>query len=135
MVEILVEMEAQAAADADGHVAVAREVEIDLEGEGHDAHPGTHGRKVLKPAPRQQLRRDLRELVGEDDFLTQSAQETHHPLGKVVAIDMPVGDLRGHRAVADDGTGNQLREHGDVEQQVLEAALHWRSATIDIYQI
>ena len=132
--EVLGEVEAHAAAQADGHVRVAGEVEVDLQGEGDDAYPGApHGE--LADAVGQEHGRDLGEHVGQDHLLAQAEQEAVYSVGHVGGRDVSVVEFVCHRAVAHDGTGDELREHGDVQQQVHEAALRRALAPVDVHQV
>ena len=122
VVEVFVEMETQAPSHADGHVGIAGEVKIDLEGEGQNADPCAGGGEVVERTAKK-LIDDFGKLVGEEHFLGQTDEEAVSPFGKIVGADAAVADFFGHGAVAHDGAGYQLREHGDVEQQTTETIL------------
>ena len=132
--EVLVEVETKAAANADSHVAVAREVEINLESESQNTYPCTRGRQRGK-ASNKELLGNLGELVGQDDLLAKTNEEAVDALCKIRGRHMAPSYLLGHRAVAHNRAGNELREHRYIEQQTQKALLNGRLAAIDINEI
>ena len=127
-------MEAQAASYADGHIGVARKVEINLECEGDDSYPCASGREGIQAVFKECIG-DFRELVGEDYFLSQADQEAERAVGYVGGVGAAVVDFAGDCIVAHDGSGNQLWEHGDIEQQVGVALLGRSLKAVDIDQV
>ena len=134
VVEVFVEMESQAASHADGHVGIARKVEIDLEGEGDDADPRAGGAEVVERTAKK-LVDNFRELVGEEHFLAQTDQETISSFGKIGGADVAIANFFGHSAVAHDGAGHQLREHGDIEEQAAETILRGRFLAVHVDEV
>ena len=84
---------------------------------------------------REEEIRDLRQLVGQDHLLAQTKEKTVDTFCHIASVNPAVTNLMGHSAIPDDGTGNQLWEHRDIEQQMAKIALHGRLLTIDIHQI
>ena len=119
VIEVDAELEAQHPAQAAGHVGVTGEVEVNLQGVGAGPrpgpqHPGGHGvggHGVPEHA----------ELVGQQDLLRHADHEQAHAGveqgGRLVAGD----ELVVHVLVADDGTGDELGEEGDVAGEVHQA--------------
>ena len=134
MVEVFLEMETQAAADADGHIRIAGKIEIDLQGESQQADPGT-GRRKRGQVAGEKLVGHLGKLVGQDHFLAQADDEAETAVGHVLPGDLPLVDFPGNGPVAHDRTGNQLREHRDVQQQVAEAFLRLAFLPVHIHQV
>ena len=132
--EVLCEVEAEAASQTNRHVAVAREVKENLEREGEDAEPGTGGGEFLHRSV-QELSRNFRELVGEDYLFAQADEKAENPFAQVCGGHVAVVDFSCHEVVAHNGTGNQLREHGDVEQQAAELLLHGCLTAINVNEI
>ena len=75
------------------------------------------------------------QIVGEDQLL---AEAHHKPLAthrEVRQIFPAIGDFLGHRLIAHDGTGNQLREEGDVQADANQVLLHLSIAPVHVDDI
>ena len=135
IVKVLGKLETHHAAQADGHVRITSKVEIDLEGEGEDGYPSTGGvdgryfvgdvgqlgggQHVVVGRPQDLV--DLETYdISDEYFFAQTNDETVEAMQSIRIKRLAVADLVGDVAVAHDGTGNQLREHYDVEHVVAQ---------------
>ena len=133
VVEVFGELEAHHAPETDGHVAVARKVEVDLEGVGQGDNPrggavqGRHAGEDFGDLARVQKAEvggaeDGIHLganhVGDEDFLAEADDEAIKALQAVGHARLAAADLVGHVAIADDGTGDELGEHNDIQHEI-----------------
>ena len=131
--EVFQKMEAEHLAQADRHIGVAAEIEEDLQCVGQRADPEQrHGFLTVDVKGHLGHKGDI---VGEQHFLAEADDEPLHALGEFFRRDGALVDLLGNRAVAHDGTRDQLREEGYVQRQREGVALHTGRAAIDIHHV
>lgn len=133
IVEVLREAEAEHLSEADGHVGVAREIEINLERVGKRAEP--RRRDGERHAYVKDVVRNLRDVIGDEHFLAEAVDETHHAVGKVRKVFLAVLDLLFDRIVAHDRASNELWEERDVKADVQHAPLCLGFAVINVEQV
>ena len=129
IVEILQKVEAEHPPEADGHIGIGRKIEVDLEGVGHRAQPREEHRGHNGGKGRV---RDPRHGVRQQHLLAEAEEEAHRAGGKFGDGLMPLVDLLRDGGVAHDGTGDELREKGDVERELERVALHRGVAAVDV---
>lgn len=122
VVEVLGELEAQHPAQADGHLGITGKVEIDLEGKGQDPHP-YHKDAAVRRKDGRDLRPQGAGLIGQQDLFSQAHHETADPQGKTLKAFGPGVQLRGNVLVADNGSGNELGEHGHIGSEAYDIVL------------
>ena len=116
-------MEAHDASQTDGHVAVARKVEIKLHGVSSYGNPSRSSVHDTEVGGQQSV--DLcANHISNQDFLGKTYHETEKPLQAIVAAIVAVTNLTFYITIAHDGTGDELREHHDVDDVVAQL-LHW----------
>ena len=110
----------------------AAEVEVDLEGVGRDAVPRVERRRAIphRTRGRRSCRMDWR-AAPSSRGPARRRQCRARTWSRYGSAEQLVGDLR----EADDGAGDQLREHGDVAGKVDEVADGSRIAAIDVDRI
>lgn len=132
--EVFREVESYGAAQTDGHVGITGEVEIDLQREGYDPYPCLPGGEIVEAAA-DEGRGDLAEDVGEYNLFPKADEEAVCALRDVGNGCMAAVDFLSHGVIPHDGACYELREHGDVEQQVEEVALRGRLAPVYVDKI
>ena len=131
VVEVLLVLEAEHAAEADGHVGVGGEIEVDLERVAQDAEPGAEDGQVREVSV-EERGGDFTGDVREDSLLEQTHEKAQNTFPNLFSMQGPLADLRLDVHVFDDRSGDELREHADVEQQVAEVLLHRSLVPVDI---
>ena len=118
-VEVLQELEAEHAAQPDGHVRVAGEVEVDLEGVGQHAEPGVQRPRAVGAEGGVG---DLAHGLASRIFLAKPSDEQRHARTRTArSVCVAADELVGHRVVADDRPGDQVREQRDEAGEIDEA--------------
>ena len=115
----------------DGHVGISREVEVNLEGVGGHARKAAYEADLCGLAGEERVGEDAR-CVGKEHLLTQPYAEEPEALCEAFERDFAVVDFVFDVGVADDGTGDKLREHGDVHAQVKRVSLRLDLAAVDV---
>ena len=122
VVEVFGELESHDAAQADGHVGITGKVEINLEGISQGDQPGggavEGGEAGGKVGSIQYAIHIGPHDIGDEDLLAQTDYKAIEPLKPVGIARFTVADLVGHLVVTNDGAGDELRKHGDVEHEV-----------------
>ena len=123
IIEVFQEMEAEHFPHTDGHIAVAAEIIINLQpiGQGRKprfrhGQPGVHLRK--KGICRHRHGIGNQHLFRKPD--NKPAKAVRHLLRRRGTLSQLCGNV----AVAHDGSGNQLREKGDIQQQIKKVILN-----------
>ena len=120
VVEVFREGKPEDPPQADGHVGITRKIKIDLQRIAYGAQPRKQHRWLCgcPVALRQGT-----ELVGKQHLFSQTDEKA---LGAFPAIPyggfpmvQPFTDIR----IADDGSGDQLREHGHIGAEIHKAFL------------
>ena len=134
VIEVLRVVKAQHFAEADGHVGVRRKVKVDLERIGKEPDPGADDRNRRQFAV-QHGGGHFAGHVGQQDLFEHAGQEPDESVPRLAHADDAVLDLRFNVDVFDNGAGNELREHGDVQQQVKEVALDIGPPAVHIHNV
>ena len=116
---------------ADGHVRIAGKIEINLEGKGQNPHP-CHSHAPLVWQNAADFRPEGAGLVGEKDFFGKPDEKAAHAEGKTIYGFRPAGQLRRNGLVADDGPGDELREHGHIGAEGDQILLNRRLAAVHV---
>ena len=128
-VKVFQQVEAENVAQTDGHIAVAREVEVNLQGKGGGVHPDKQYRGLGGAAV--QLHQ-LTQLVGNEYLFGKADDEPAHAQTGLFHRMGTVLQLTGHVGIANDGAGDQLREHGHISTKVHDILLGLHAATVHI---
>src|SRR5258707_891110 len=105
-------MESQQQRHPDGHVRVTRKIEVDLKGESSDSAPRRRGSKMRARMTEVRVS-DLRELIGERHFLSESEQHQQHAAKLLFGLRRrPCVQVLEEFPRAHDRSGDQLREEG-----------------------
>ena len=132
IVEVFREVEAQHAAEADRHIGITGKVEVDLESVSNRAQPsGEHSRCGLCGG----YFPEKADVVGEQDLLGETADEAACAFRKQIRRVIAVFQFFGNALIADDGTGNQLREERDVGSEVQQIFLCVDFTAVDINRV
>ncbi len=132
-VEVARELQAHGHRKANGHVGIAAEIEIELQRIGQQAEPGLHqgGMGGLVEDDRD----DGCDLVGDQHLPAEAddedAQARRHPPQR----GAPRPDAVRDGGVAHDGARHQLREHGDVDRDLLEPGIGLHAPPVHVHQI
>ena len=135
IVEVLSKVEAEHAAQADGHVRIAGEIEIDLQGIGHGSQPGRRHGDGQQRRQEKGVVGNLGHIVGQQQFFCQTENKPGHALGKIGPRLLAVEDFIGNLHIADNGTGDELREQGHIQSQPKDVFLHGAFAVVHVEQI
>ena len=132
VVEVFREGEAEKLSKTNGHVAVAGEVKIDVQGVADGIEPGEENGRVLCYPPGGA---DLSQQVGQQHLFPQPYQKTAGSQPEIVQILGPVPELGRNVLVADNGSGDELGEEGDVAGQVNGVSLGPYLSPVYVYGI
>ena len=133
IIEVFAETEAEHAPHTDGHVAVAAEIKIDLQRIADDAEPKQ--RPVCDTARKiavKDLVRDIADGVGDQDLFREAGNETADAVNGLLGRAAPVVDLVGDVVIFYDRSRDQLREKGNVQQQLQKIPCTGIRAAIDV---
>ena len=119
IIEVLEELKAEHIAQTASHIGVAGEVEVDLEGVRQNTHPGSEHAVFVGIAEHRGGQRA--HLVGDEHLLAQAHAEQLDALGKAVERLAAVVELIGYVAVADDRSGDKLREQRHIGSETDKA--------------
>mgnify|MGYP007053703927 CR=1 FL=1 len=114
-------MEAEHPAHTDGHIGVAAEIEIDLEGIAKRHQPAAgkaHSRQRI------QLGNDDTAGIGQQHLLGKADEEPQKAVVQVTCLDLPLAQAGSNVGVVDDGTGDELREKGEVSSKINDHRIH-----------
>ena len=134
IVEVFKELKAQHTSQSDGHIGITREIEVDLEGIQDHNQPGAQN-GLLKCERLMIVVEEDVHRVGQQNLFGQSRAEALHARGEFIHRFLSVGELLVHVAVADDGTGNELREERDIGSEGNDTALHPRVAAVHVDRV
>ena len=134
MVEIPGQVEAEQQAQADGHVRIPGEVEVDLQGKADRAEPGDGKGQVSRWDGEDGIGRS-RQRVGEDDLLPEADNKPANALGEGPCRVLAAVELIDDVFEADDGSGDKLGKHADVERDGEGPSYGRDIPTIDIDEI
>ena len=127
--KVLPDGKAEHPSHADGHVAVTGEVKINLQRVADSAQPGEAG--IHGRGAEDRVDHD-RGGVGQQKLLAEADDEAPDP-GRGLRVGAAAFvDLRRDIAPADDGSGNQLREEGDIEQKLQKTPAVILRTAIDV---
>ena len=133
--EIRLEVIAEQARNADGDVAIAGEVAIDLHRVAIKREQEI-GPRIGARIEEHAVDQLIREIVGDHHLLEQPEQDQHDAVRDHGAIELGLGlELRQEIGSADDRPGDELREEGDVEEDVERRLLGRDFAAIDVDHI
>ena len=127
--KVLPDGEAEHPSHADGHVAVTRKVKVNLQRVADSAQPGEAG--IHDRGAEHRVDHD-RGGVGQQELLAEADDEAPDPGGGLRGGAPALVNLRRDIAPADDGTGDQLREEGDIEQELQKTPAVILGPAIDV---
>ena len=118
--EVFRKVKAEDEAETDCHIAVAGKIVIDLQRERGRAQPGIQHRLLLRGA---EAGHQLAKQIGKQDLLCQPQHEAPRPGRRVRKHVGTAAQLRRDIGIADDRSGDELREHGDIRCQIDQVPL------------
>ena len=124
IIEVFLEIKAEDTAEPDRHVAVAREVKEDLQRIADRADPGgSHadiaGCKFIEHGICHKTH-----LVCDQYLFGETEDKPAHAAADPIDIELPLLDLLCDILVTHDGACDQLREEGNIKEDIEEVLLH-----------
>ena len=134
MPEVLVEVESEHSAHADRHIGIAREIEINLHCIDDDGIPCScdGNRGSLRP---EELIDDHGEMICENDLFAETDHQAREALAQVEQRGFAVFDLICDCGIADNRSGDELRKHRDIEQQMKRILLNVDLLPVEVNDI
>ncbi len=123
IVKILRKTEAQHLPQPYCHIGIAGKIKINLEGKRQNSHPGGQ-RAHLPQAHFRNRHPKFTHIVGNQHLFRQAEAEALHPAADRLQAGFPVVKAGLHIPVLHDGTGYQLRKHGNIHAEIQQVLLH-----------
>ena len=125
-------MEPEDAAQADGHIAVAGKIEIEVQHIGRRVQPDEqHGSLCAAFISGDQLEED----IGQQHLFGKAEDEAACAAGGVTQGMSAAFQLGGNVGVPDDGTGDELGEHGHISGKVDKIPLGGHIAPVHVNDV
>ena len=130
IVEVFQKLEAKHPPQASCHIGITGKVKVNLQRVSQDSHPGGEGPPFcLEKIPQ------IAHGVGQQHLFPQAQDKQLDTGGKVMDILPAVLHLLRHILVPDNGTGNELREQGDIGTEGQRILLNRRIVAVHVNHI
>ena len=122
IVEVVLELKAEHLTQADGHLGIAGKVKKQLQAVADGTQPGNRSVDHMDVFHHDPVH-GLSQQVGKQHFLGQAPDKELHAPGKLCGAVFSASQIGLDVVIPDDGAGNQLGEHGNIQCQIQEISL------------